>query len=56
MESASLTHLLDDTDYTKILALNAKFAGLMDISGTNLFHSAGRLQPRSTCRLTNSTG
>jgi alanyl-tRNA synthetase len=37
MGSAGLSHMLDNKDYTKILALNAKFAGLMDISGTNLF-------------------
>jgi alanyl-tRNA synthetase len=30
--------MLDNKEYTKILALNAKFAGLMDISGTNLFN------------------
>ena len=29
--------MLDNKEFTKILALNAKFAGLMDISGTNLF-------------------
>jgi alanyl-tRNA synthetase len=38
MGSAGLNHMLDNKDYTKILALNAKFAGLMDISGTNLFN------------------
>ena len=38
MNSAGLNHMLDNKDYTKILALNAKFAGLMDISGTNLFN------------------
>ncbi|MFA5332079.1 MAG: alanine--tRNA ligase [Methanoregula sp.] len=38
MGSAGLSHMLDNKDYTKILALNAKFAGLMDISGTNLFN------------------
>ncbi|MDD1719221.1 MAG: alanine--tRNA ligase, partial [Methanoregulaceae archaeon] len=32
-----LAYLLEDNDFTKILSLNAKFAGLMDISGTNLF-------------------
>jgi alanyl-tRNA synthetase len=37
MRSAGLLHILDNKDYTKILALNAKFAGLMDISGTNLY-------------------
>ncbi len=34
---AGLDHHLSDKNYTKILALNAKFAGLMDISGANLF-------------------
>ena len=38
MGSAGISHLLDNKDYTKILALNAKFAGLMDISGPNLFN------------------
>jgi len=37
MSAAGLSHLLDNKEFTKILALNAKFAGLMDISGTNLF-------------------
>jgi alanyl-tRNA synthetase len=37
MGAAGLSHMLDNKDYTKILSLNAKFAGLMDISGTNLF-------------------
>jgi len=37
MESAGLEHFLDDPEYTKILSLNAKFAGVMDISGTNLY-------------------
>jgi alanyl-tRNA synthetase len=37
MGSAGLSHMLDNKDYTKILSLNAKYAGLMDISGTNLF-------------------
>jgi len=37
MESAGLAHALEDKEYTKILSLNAKFAGVMDISGTNLF-------------------
>ncbi len=37
MGSAGLDHLLDRTDYTKILALNAKFSGLMDITGPNLY-------------------
>ncbi|MFA5269216.1 MAG: alanine--tRNA ligase [Methanoregula sp.] len=38
MNAAGLTHMLDNKEYTKLLALNAKFAGLMDISGTNLFN------------------
>jgi alanyl-tRNA synthetase len=37
MESAGLEHFLDNHEYTKILSLNAKFAGVMDISGTNLY-------------------
>jgi alanyl-tRNA synthetase len=37
MESAGLEHFLDNQEYTKILSLNAKFAGVMDISGTNLY-------------------
>jgi alanyl-tRNA synthetase len=37
MSVAGLSHMLDNKDYTRILSLNAKFAGLMDISGTNLF-------------------
>jgi alanyl-tRNA synthetase len=37
MSSAGLSHLLENKDFTKILALNAKFAGLMDISGSNLY-------------------
>ncbi|MFA4876284.1 MAG: alanine--tRNA ligase [Methanoregula sp.] len=38
MGAAGLNHMLDNKEYTKILALNAKYAGLMDISGTNLFN------------------
>jgi alanyl-tRNA synthetase len=38
MSAAGLSHMLDNKEYTKLLALNAKFAGLMDISGTNLFN------------------
>lgn len=38
MSAAGLSHMLDNPDYTRILALNAKYAGLMDISGTNLFN------------------
>ena len=30
--------MLDNKEYAKILALSAKFAGVMDISGTNLFN------------------
>ena len=37
MSAAGLSHMLDNKDYTKILSLNAKFAGLMDITGSNLF-------------------
>jgi len=37
MNSAGLEHLLDNKEFAKILALNAKFAGLMNISGTNLY-------------------
>ena len=36
MDSANLTHLLNNSDFTRILALNAKYAGLMDITGSNL--------------------
>jgi alanyl-tRNA synthetase len=38
MSAAGLNHMLDNKDFAKILALNAKYAGLMDISGTNLFN------------------
>jgi len=38
MGAAGLSHMLDNKEYTKLLALNARFAGLMDISGTNLFN------------------
>ncbi len=38
MEAAGMEHLLNDSEYTKILSLNAKYAGLLgDISGANLF-------------------
>jgi alanyl-tRNA synthetase len=37
MGSAGLSHLLENKEFTKILALNAKFAGLMDITGSNLY-------------------
>lgn len=38
MGLAQLDHMLGNKDFAKILALNAKYAGLMDISGTNLFN------------------
>jgi alanyl-tRNA synthetase len=38
MGAAGLSHMLDNKEYTKLLSLNAKYAGLMDISGTNLFN------------------
>ncbi len=37
MSSAGLSHMLENKEFTKILGLNAKFAGLMDISGSNLY-------------------
>jgi alanyl-tRNA synthetase len=38
MEGAGLEHMLEDSEYAKLLALNAKYAGLLgDISGANLF-------------------
>ncbi len=37
MHSAHLEHLLDNDEFTQILAMNARFAGVMDISGTNLY-------------------
>jgi alanyl-tRNA synthetase len=38
MEAAGLGHMLDDAEYTKVLSLNAKYAGLLgDISGANLY-------------------
>ncbi|MBN2733585.1 MAG: alanine--tRNA ligase [Methanomicrobiaceae archaeon] len=36
MVSAGIEHLLDEPEFTKILGMNAKFAGMMDISGSNL--------------------
>ena len=36
MGYAGIDHLLDDPEFTNILGLNAKYAGLMDISGSNL--------------------
>jgi alanyl-tRNA synthetase len=37
IRDADIEQRLGDHEFTKILALNAKFAGLMDIHGTNLF-------------------
>lgn len=37
MESANLANLLNNSEFTRILALNAKYAGLMDITGSNLY-------------------
>jgi alanyl-tRNA synthetase len=37
MGSAGLSHMLENKEFTKILALNAKYAGVMDISGSNLY-------------------
>ena len=37
MSDAGLEHYLDNVEYAKVLSLNAKFAGLMDISGPNLY-------------------
>ncbi|OPX63786.1 MULTISPECIES: alanine--tRNA ligase [unclassified Methanoregula] len=37
MGAAGISHMLDNKDFARMLALNAKFAGLMDISGSNLF-------------------
>lgn len=37
MEEAGLGHRLDDPDFIRILGENAKFAGLMDISGQKIF-------------------
>lgn len=36
--SAHLEHLLDNPEFTKIMGLSARFAGVMDISGTNLYN------------------
>ena len=38
MGSAGLEHLLDNSEFTNILGLNAKFAGLIDIRGEKLVH------------------
>ncbi|MCC7565192.1 MAG: alanine--tRNA ligase [Methanomicrobiaceae archaeon] len=37
MHSARLEHLLKSTEFATIMGLNAKFAGVMDISGANLY-------------------
>jgi alanyl-tRNA synthetase len=37
MQEAGLGHRLDDPDFIRILGENAKFAGLMDISGQRIF-------------------
>ncbi|MBP2132574.1 alanyl-tRNA synthetase [Methanomicrobium sp. W14] len=36
MVSAGIEHLLDEPEFTKILGMNAKYAGMMDITGSNL--------------------
>jgi len=36
IRDANIDQILKDFEFTKILALNAKFAGLMDVHGTNL--------------------
>ena len=36
--SSHLEHLLDTPEFTKIMGLSARFAGVMDISGTNLYN------------------
>jgi len=36
MESVGIGHLLESDEFTRILALNAKYSGMMDISGSNL--------------------
>ncbi|WP_292517806.1 alanine--tRNA ligase [Methanoculleus sp.] len=38
MRSANLEDLLDNPEFTKIMGLSARFAGVMDISGTNLYN------------------
>jgi alanyl-tRNA synthetase len=37
MHSANLEHLLENPEFTKIMGMSARFAGVMDISGTNLY-------------------
>jgi alanyl-tRNA synthetase len=38
MHSAHLENLLDNPEFTKIMGLSARCAGVMDISGTNLYN------------------
>ncbi|HOI13942.1 MAG TPA: alanine--tRNA ligase, partial [Methanoculleus sp.] len=38
MRSSRLERLLDNPEFTKIMGLSARFAGVMDISGTNLYN------------------
>jgi len=38
MRSAHLENLLDNPEFMKIMGLSARFAGVMDISGTNLYN------------------
>jgi len=38
MRSAHLENLLDNPEFTKIMGLSARCAGVMDISGTNLYN------------------
>jgi len=38
MRSAHLEDLLDSPEFTKIMGLSARFAGVMDISGSNLYN------------------
>ena len=38
MRSSHLENLLDNPEFTKIMGLSARFAGVMDISGTNLYN------------------
>lgn len=43
MHSANLEYLLDNDEFTTILGMNARFAGVMDISGTNLINLRRRV-------------
>lgn len=38
MCSAHLEDLLDNPEFTKVMGLSARFAGVMDVSGTNLYN------------------